>query len=90
MSFTWKVKEPRGEALAFALGVNFKLGISATNISWPAVTATLLRVSVPAPAAGSVVMITAAKLFAPLVLGAFASVGSVKPKSLAANVYDAS
>ena len=56
----------------------------ATVISWPAETAPPLKVSVPA--VGSVVTITERKLFAPLVLGALASAGSVKPKSAAAKV----
>ena len=62
-------------------GANFSLPpvMSATGMESPAFTATLLSVIVPEP--GSVVIFTANRLFAPLVLGAFASVGSVKPKS---------
>src|SRR3569833_467915 len=53
--------------------------MSARLTNWPAVTATLLSVRVPAP--GRVVILTASRLLAGL------SLGSVKPKSDAAKVY---
>src|SRR5262249_60874938 len=59
---------------------------SAIETIWPAVTVTLLSVSVPA--VGKVVIFTAARALAPLLLAA--STGSVKPKSAAAKVYELS
>ena len=52
--------------------------MSATATNWPAVTATPLSVSVPAP--GSVVIFTASSVLAGV------SLGSLKPKSAAVNV----
>src|SRR5215204_4387251 len=80
LSCTWKVKDVYGLPLPLAAGVNFKSPpvILATGIKSPAFTATLLLVNVPRP--GNVVILTASRVFGG------ASLGSVKPKSTAANV----
>ena len=69
--------------LALAAGVNGRLPalISLTEMNWPAVTATLLLVSVPL--VGSVVIFTANRMLAGPGGRRRVSLGSVKPKSAA-------
>src|SRR6266550_2587331 len=82
LSSTWNVNVAYGVPLALIAGVNssFPPVMSTTGMNWPAVTATLLSVSVPAE--GNVVISTASSMFGGV------SFGSVNPKSAAANVYE--
>ena len=82
LSCTWKVKLASGDPIAFAAGVNSSLPaeMSAALTYWPTVTAVPLSVSVPAVPVGSVAIFTASRLLGGL------SLGSLKPKSDAANV----
>ena len=80
LSCTWKVKLARAAPFALSAGVNWSKPdvMFATGMEAPAVTATELFVRLPL--AGSVVTFTPSSVFAGV------SVGSVRPKSAAANV----
>jgi len=84
-SATWNVKLAYPAPLASATGVNcsFPAVMSATDTSSPAPTAALSSVRLPTD--GSVVIFTRSNSSAPALLPA--SVGSLKPKSDAVNVY---
>src|SRR5689334_23326286 len=79
-SCTWKVNDVYGVPKPSGAGVNFNRPavMSATETNSPALTATLLFVSVPRP--GNVVIFTARNVFGGV------SFGSVNPKSAAVNV----
>src|SRR5688572_1009231 len=77
-SSTWKVKFAYGTPVVFAAGANCRLAMLATLTTSPATTGVPLTVR--APTAGNVVILTPEKLFAG------SSFGSANPKSAGVNM----